>query len=507
MKISTIKLDKWYGGISDDVRQQTAESFSLSAHFDIFSSPIKMTPYRSNITNDTVNSTSSDMTQFYVRNFCVSPDTGYLYGLGRERVGSDKIRILVKTDPVGNGSNWAISASSTQSDNGTPYRNTFMPYKNYLWGIKAPNSGTTNKMDLWKYGDLTTGAKTMATISADALDNGGNLNTAQGIIGKDDCLYMPYGSKLCKVNTAASVTVAALTLPSVYTITALDLYQNYLAIACKPRTVGSGVTSKIFLWDYVSDDISEVIDFGEGDLLVMGNLDGILFGISVVSSTYAITTKTVIRQYAGGTASIVKEIPYSALLQMQDKRNNKLFFSLSDGTSKAIWVIGRRAEGFPFSVTIDRLINGATTVTQLNALKFLGDYMFASMGTSGNIMRTSDQTAYSYYPYWISQKLNWGNLQKDKTLRYVNLTHVPLPASASLELQYRINSDTSWTSILTSDVDGASSKDATNQEGNNNRPFPSFKEIQFKIIATGLAEPISLFLQPVEDDSLLIETQ
>lgn len=511
MKILTLKLNKWYGGISDDVREQNPDVFAISYHFDIFSSPVKMSPYRSQITNDTVASTSSTMTEFYTRNFTVSPDTGYIYAYGRISQASDKGRILVKTDPVGNGSTWAISASSSQSANGTPYRNTFMPYKSYLYGIKGAGSGTTNKLDLWRYGSLTTGAKLLTEPfgGADLLDSGGNAVTAQGIVGKDDCLYLPYANKLAKVDTGATATAAALTLPSEYSITSLAPYQNYLAIACKPKTTGSGLSSKVFIWDYVSDDVSDVIDFGEGDLLVLENLDGNLFGISSIATTsaYNISTKTVITQYSGGFATVVEEIPYTGLLQMKEKKGNKLYFVLSDGTTLGIWVYGRKSSKYEYTYTLDRLINGSTAVTTLNAFKFLGDYMFSSMGSSGNIMRTTDQTTYGYTAIYHSQKFNSNNLQKDKTLRYINLLHTPLTSGTSLVVKYRINSDTSWTSLMTSSTEGATSKDATNQENNGNKAFPSFKEIQFRIEATGLAEPIELMCQYIEDESLLIEPQ
>lgn len=507
MKILTIKLNKWYGGISDDVREQNPDVFAISYHMNIFGSPVKVSPYKSNITNDTVASTSSDMTQFYTRNFAVSQDTGYLYALGRLSTASDKGRILVKTDPVGNGTNWAISASSSQATNGVYFRNTFLPYKSYLYGIKVSGAGTSQKRDLWRYGSLTSGAKALTEPfgGADLLDDGGNNDSAQGIIGKDDCAYLPYANKLAKVDTGGTATAAALTLPSEYSITSLAKYQNYLAIACKPRQ--NGITSKVFLWDYVSDDVSEVIDFGEGNLLVLENLDGNLFGFSNLSSALQIGSRTVIRQYSGGYPNVIKELPYSGLLQMKDVSGNKIYIVMSDGTTLGVWAFGRRSDKYPYTITFDRLINGSTTVSNVNAIKFVGDYMFASIGGSGNIMRTDEQSSYSYTGIIHTQKFNGGNLQKDKTMRYINLTHVPLPSGASITVKYRKDADTSWTSLMTSSTVGAYFKDATNQENNGNKNFPSFKEIQFRIETTSLAEPIELQMQYEEDESLLIEPQ
>ena len=96
------------GGISDDLRANAPTSFAVAKHFDIFSNPSKMTPYRS-LENDTETSVSTtDLKQYFVRDFIYASTSAKLYGLGQTAGGLSKI--VYKADATSG--LWTLPSSS-----------------------------------------------------------------------------------------------------------------------------------------------------------------------------------------------------------------------------------------------------------------------------------------------------------------------------------------------------------------------------------------------------------
>lgn len=107
----------------------------------------------------------------------------------------------------------------------------------------------------------------------------GNVTTpissvAQGLIGTDDNLYLPYNNILVRVYPSGTVQDQALKLPTNLKITSIANWGKYLAIGTAPKSSFNGV-SKVYLWNFTSPDIQEVIDWGEGDLRVLENIEGV----------------------------------------------------------------------------------------------------------------------------------------------------------------------------------------------------------------------------------------
>src|SRR5690242_14624949 len=136
MKIITLKIDKFNGGMSDDVREQANGVFTITRNFDIFTNERRLSPYRDTIANDTITGTSSDMTSFDAHNFLYDPNLGLASLSELDPSLTGRFRMLYKSDPVGNGTNWAILASSSQTTIGTALFDVFLPFKDYFWSIK-----------------------------------------------------------------------------------------------------------------------------------------------------------------------------------------------------------------------------------------------------------------------------------------------------------------------------------------------------------------------------------
>src|SRR3990167_780863 len=110
MKILEQKISRFSGGISDDIRVPISDSASLLKHFDCFSNPYRLTPYRSTEADTATNVSATDAKQYDIRHFTLGSD-GKLYGLGVNASGYPKV--LKKTDPTTG--NWLSSAGNNAS--------------------------------------------------------------------------------------------------------------------------------------------------------------------------------------------------------------------------------------------------------------------------------------------------------------------------------------------------------------------------------------------------------
>ena len=257
-----IQINDFNGGISDDPRKSSINEFQLTKHFDIFSAPKRLIPYRSLEADTETSVSTTDLKQYFVRDFLYPTGSGKLYGLGQTGAGLTKI--LQKT--LAESGLWTTPATS--EGNGAVQNGCFVEYKDYAWGFQ----GTTQ---VFRWGvlsgtpSITNSQGTVGTITS----------VAQGLIAKDDNLYLPYNNKLARVNASSTVTDAVLTLPTQFKITSICNFGNYLAIACAPISTFAG-NSKVFLWNLTSSDAQEAIDWGEGELRILENIEGFLVGIT-----------------------------------------------------------------------------------------------------------------------------------------------------------------------------------------------------------------------------------
>ena len=89
--IAEIKINNFSGGVSDDPRENNASKFQVTKHFDIFSNPTRLTPYRSLEADTDDGSTATGMKQYSVRDFLYHSSSAKLFGLGQTAGGLTKI--------------------------------------------------------------------------------------------------------------------------------------------------------------------------------------------------------------------------------------------------------------------------------------------------------------------------------------------------------------------------------------------------------------------------------
>lgn len=560
-----IKVNNFSGGISDDPRSATSTSFIVSKHFDIFSNPNRLTPYRSFEADTNDGSTSTGMKQYFVRDFLYASDSAKLYGLGQTAGGLTQL--FYKADATTG--NWTVPASSEGT--GAVQNGCLVEYKDYLWGFQGTASvfkygllsgtpsitnsaGTVGTVQntistisvtaggtLYNVNDIlyiaggTGGTAIVATVSAGVvtavtlLEPGYNYSTgtkatttssttgtgctinvtavanttttissvAQGIIAKDDNLYLPYNNILARVYPSGTVVDQALKLPTYLKITSITNYGNYLAIGCSSKNSYNGI-SKVFLWNLTSPDVQEAIDWGEGDLRVLETIEGMLVGITdryLNNSTGAGRGSMIIQGYTGGVPQVLKEVftqKLNGITMPLSKavKNNRLFFCAkimanSAGTeyNEGIWSFGRKNAGYPYALTLDFIDENVTT-SGIQAFGSAGNFFFISHSADGSIDKIDDTATYTFSSILETQIFNFGEADNDKRLDSFKVTFRKLATGESLTLKYKVDDATTWTTIGTFNTVGELSHTFLREEAGA-VDFKSGREFKFQLISTG----------------------
>lgn len=489
-------IDVFYGGIADDIRVQKPEVFQMSQHLDIITNPKRLTPYRTMVAD--VDAT----TKAYLID-CMAYENSTLLGIGRKSGGiKNKVYAKPVGDPFGT---WAAVATGESTTDNPFQHHCCITFHNrvYFGGVIAIDA----------YGQISGGTYTENAYVHDS-------PACQGIVTSDDLLVIPGLTDLMVKNGAGSGVTdqwsTPIAFPNNRQIRDLCEWGEFVAVAMHP---GGGfntqIGSKVFLWDKVSSDPSHVIDWGEGHLLILENLEGTLIGVSQIGfgDEGVIKQKLVVRAYTGGNeAQIIFEIEAdegsSANLSIQSnltkvKDGNRFSFGLKivkDGVTYCQMAsIGRKTSSYPWSFTLDKLVDTGVTVTRVDCAFKLGQTYLIGFNGDGSINHTSQTAAYPTATY-ISQRINGSARVQDaarrrKALLMAGLMTAPLTAGQSASLYYRTDENTAWTLIRTyaygddatagivpADMGFEAGVDSTSAD------FSNYRELQFKALSIGGAE-------------------
>ena len=495
-KLIQIKIQNFSGGVSDSPREDNVSKFQVSKHFDAFSDPSRLIPYRSLEADTETSVSATDLKQYAVRDFMYASASTKLYGLGQTAGGLTKI----VQKAVAESGLWTLPATS--EGNGAVKNGCLVEYKDYLWGFQ----GTTQ---VFRWGllsgspSITNSQGTVATITS----------VAQGVIAKDDNLYLPYNNKIVRVNASGTVQDAVLTLPTNFKITSITNYNNYLAIGCAPISTFNGV-SKVFLWNLISPDVQEAIDWGEGELRVLETIEGILVGITdryLNNATGAGRGSMIIQVYQGGAPQVIKEVFTQALSGKtmplsKAVKNNRVFFAAKVMTNSAgteynegIWSFGRKNVNYPFAFTLD-VIDENINTSGIQAFGTAANYFFIAHSADGSVDKTNDASTFTFTSIYESQVFDFGDVDSDKTLQSLKVSFVKLPTGGSLTAKYRLDGATSWTTIGTFTTVGELSRNFLNIESSGDS-FASGREYEFRLESTGGLEITGFLLKARVNDT------
>lgn len=480
-----IQINNFSGGISDDPRKVIPNEFQLTKHFDIFSQPNRLIPYRSLETDTETSISVTDLKQYLVRDFVYASTSAKLYGLGQTGAGLTKI--VQKADATSG--LWTTPASS--EGNGAVQNGCFVEFKDYHWGFQGTNQ-------VFKWGLLSgvpaiTNSVTTTSVTI--------TSVAQGVIAADANLYLPYNNTLMRIAPGLTITDTVISVPTNFKITSVCNFGNYLAIGCAPISSFNGV-SKVFLWNLSSDLFTETFECGEGDLRILDTVEGSLVGVIdryLNNSTGAGKGSMIIQTYPGGSPQVMKEIFTSALTGKtipisKSIKNSRLFWSAKIMTNSAgttynegIWSFGRKNQNYPYTLTLD-IVDENVDTDGIQSFGVAGNYFFIAHSADGSVDKTNDVATYAFTSVYESQIFSFEDPCVTKQLRRFAIYTAPIPTSGLVTVKYKVDAETSFTTIGTLSTVGALSRDFYNIESSG-VDFPTFKEIQFRIESvTGGAE-------------------
>ena len=478
-KIIEKSITRFDGGIANDIRSKEPAKARLISHFDALSFPNRLVPHKSSESGqDTISRKIFDFV--YV--------SGKLFGLGT--VATDAT--MFYQNDTGSAT-WSATANNTTTISEDKLDGTFLIYYAKTGKIYGCSGAST------VFGYDPTGSAAWVEQAV------GTLTGARAVVhSKDDIMYVGYGNKIA-TNNNGSWTTTALTLPSRYPITALCEYGNYLAIAVRSTDNFQDV-SRVFLWDRDSSvtTLSENIDWGYGDLRHLATYEGQLVGLThltdgIYGSSSIGSDRVIVKAYNGSVPTTILEIVgdtapsgiqgiYGTKFQ---KVGNRLYFLAAltlDGTNRmGVWSIGRSSSTRPISLTLEYLPNNDTAVTSLDGFFVLGSLAYIAYDSAGAMSKTDNASTFTATSIYETLKDDFDSLSQKKKLIGVSVATKALASGGQVVVKYKMDAESSWTTIMTHSTVGDISKSAV---GINT---PDFNEIQFRIESTGGAEITGLY--------------
>lgn len=478
------KIDNFFGGISDDIRQQLLQNFAITQHFDIWTNPKRLTPYRL--------MEPDENTAFLISMFVYGLRT--LFGVGRKGSSDTTVKLYQKTLGSTISSSWAACTNGEDSETNPGGNTAALMYHNYVYGGK--------RTGIWAWGSY--GGSPTFTSAARAVSS----VEANGIVTSDDLLLMPTLDTIQVKNGAGSGPTDAWSdgLSAGVGRFFGDLCELGDLVACAAYPSGNydgAYGSKVMLWDKVNDDPQQVIDWGEGYLYILENLGGTLVGVSQVSRADegGIRDKIVVRTWSGGSkAETIFELEDDgATLRLQPnytkiKDSSQFSFgikiTINGVTYFQMATVGRKSVKYPLSFTLGRLVDNTTAITQMDGAVRVGNTYYIAHNGDGSVNRTDDAANFTTATY-ISQKLNGeskvqDSARRNKVLVMAGVVCPPLPTGATISLYYRTDSNSSWVLIRTYSTTNGMGFEAGAADGPAD--FINYKEAQFKAESTGGAE-------------------
>ena len=293
-----------------------------------------------------------------------------------------------------------------------------------------------------------------------------------------------------------------LSTSSAYNITAACAYKDYLAIGQSPLEPGEHIM--VGLWDMDENNtrFSEKIDFGEGILMGLATLDGVLTAvIKKNNNNYSGDTELVIRQYVGGGES--REVKQSGLPSFQFANNGnfwndgyKLYFTggrLGDAVYSTKTFDSEEDGKGIYSVDAQGRVRNEITSTAPTATTAIHGFMYSKgyywLMYDSAIVRSVDDglgsaTAFAGTSIYETKIMKLGSAWESKKLVSIAVAHELLDSSANnVTIKYRFVGETDWTTCITNSTEGTTITNAVRTSTGDT--LGQGREVQIRIESVG----------------------
>lgn len=505
--MSVVKINKFSGGLAEDVREKRTDSFANAHNFDVFNNDF-LKPYRDTET-ETLSTGTIDgfkITDAVVNTSSNATSQKNIFFLGRAGSADENAKLFEKSTQLGATddissitSNIGVTTNGEDTTNNV-VPNTLVSYAKKLFFLATDASANTY---LRSYDRNTVTLTNIGTISDYPLNVSGTVIPRPFVHPKSGKMYIVAGGEISSYDPINGLITSPILIPNAEEVVCTSMcdYGGYLAIATAPKNQGN--PSKVILWDMTSSTVNDIVDFGEGALMVIDNLGGVIIGISADStggsSPFSVSPRVVMRGYSGGTSQVLKSFNSTSvqLKNFKQKQNDKLFFvgkmTVQGVETFQIFVCGKNKSGSWF-LSPDRLVNGDTAVGDILGFNLIGDYLWAGYRTSSvnYLVRTNDAanfTATSIYESLVNHGMSEEDRGKKKQLKAISVAKTS--TTGQLVLKYRVDSQSSsdWVTVMTLAAGGKLNR---KEHRTPTGPFNSGYEYQFRVESTNGAELVEV---------------
>ena len=497
--MKTVVISNFSGGMVGDLHDTRPNVCRTCQHFDVFTNPHSLIPHYTAEVGDASANTQK------IKNYAFDGTT--LFGYGLETSAGTNSYIYSRTTFTG--STWT-AVKNVQREQGDAYYPFFTYYRKVgkLFGVGGGRY-------IWSYAP---GTDTLANEAQD-LGAASYTTVSNGVVhSKDDCLYFGYNNKIAK-NNNDTWTPVALTLPSQYVITSICEYGDFLAIACRHQGTGN---SRVFLWDRdeTTTTLSGSVDWEQGDIYSLEELEGYLVGVSFEGFTGTANvgqSRTVFRHFSG-TGGAVQFAEFTGFGQTptiqaslyKGKARHRILFPavINIGGAagnqvagkKGIWAITKTSSGFAVVQEYSYLNNTPDNGTMYGILQ-IGDILFASYTDNSTHYtdKTDDAVVYtqtSVYETVANPEMEAADRIRLKNLHAIAVTARRLVSGEQIVVKYKVDGGTFSSAVITKtssspDTDLIAYEAIVNVAGTAKKG----REFEFRIESTGGAEVTSLAYQ------------
>ena len=484
-------INRFDGGMAEDLRTTASNQCASSVNFDISTNPHKLKPFSDPIAETHASGPITDYAITDVGVLNISGTTPTVYGMGRASSGSTNVAIFKKSSTSDITAQWGASSATNAS---------------------AVNPGT-----MLGYYDQTAATDKMFFLSANTglysftdpstITSLGALSAVVSGVSYpkpyrhpiDNTVYMGSANKVYKFDAVTYTSPTLLhTFGANFMVQSFTEYGNYLAIA--GRSITRSTKSSVYLSNRIipNDGAQQVIDWGEGSLVIVENIDGYIVGVSYTEDVGGYSTvsnyKLYIKVWAGGEVRTVKEIETRRLDEIKiwkAKHDNKLYFGYD--TDRSIYVVGRNKLGDWF-VTGDRYYNpsGTYITGTFNGISFVGDVAFMAYqdgGTTGYLVRQGTGSTYaltSYYTTTINPNMEVSHRALRKKLISVRIAYTAEANNGTVGVGFRQDTQTAaFTSIISETKATAGEYVVHADMTGAGEGFDEGYELQFQFTSTG----------------------
>jgi hypothetical protein len=471
-------INKWDGGHAEDLRTANLDECAYSWNFDIFTDANLLSPYPDSVA-ETVS--GLNMSDVQIDGCEISNIAGnyVLTGAGYASAVSTVTEFYIKSSIVASYSAQATSA-------GTIYqKNSLTVFKDKGYAIDGNGSNT---FFLYRYD------------SAGVVTNVGSISTTAQFSCKpfvhpeDNILYIMIGTVIAKWDGTTFSTVTTI-LPTGYLPASLTDYGSYLAIGVNPtRGTGSAI---VYLWgrDTTLNTFQGTIDFGEGVILSIENLNNNLIALMQPQTAFLTNqvNRIIIRGYSGSDVQEIKSLNVPTTITgnpIKRKNNQKMYFGFANDT--ALYCVGKNKDG-NYIITQDRYIfNGVAIGQSFNGLSIIGDVFWKAFQTVGNaftLMRGRTQYLGEGFTYnatsirrtTINPNMIAGDRFKNKQINAIGIMYTGV-AGGLTKIKYSVDGSADVVFISDSQVGEIF---VNNTIDIASLPVPNGREYTFQIESTG----------------------